>query len=128
MHYTETPMRSELFHRERGDFAGAHADCSQYSASIAHWVGVKDVTAKDWTGTLGKKGKLVQKPRRGVFVFFGAPPYVHMGVIVRPWNTRTWHVIGFGDQAAPEENTLPEMLSYFTAHGHSGHALRDLTL
>ena len=76
--------RSELFHRARGRFDGAHADCSQYSATLCHWVGVKDVTDTDWTGTLGQKGVKVEQPARGVFVFFGQPPFVHMGVLVRP--------------------------------------------
>jgi len=127
MYYTEGPQRSELFHRPPGDFAGAHADCSQYSASLCHWVGVKDVNDKDWTGTLGKKGRLIEKPRRGAFVFFGPPPYVHMGVLVKPLLSRDWHVIGFGDQAGPDESTLPGMLAYFKEQGHPGHAFRDLT-
>lgn len=127
MHYTEGPGRSQLFHRPRGHFKGAGADCSQYSASLCHWVGVKDVTDTDYTGTLAEKGRQIAKPCRGAFVFFGSPPYVHMGVLVRPWNTRTWHVIEFGDQAAPDETPLPELLAYFDKQGHPGHAFRDLT-
>ena len=65
MHYDEGPRRSDLFHRERGNFNGAHADCSQFSASLCHWVGVKDVDDKDWTGTLGKKGVRIEEPVRG---------------------------------------------------------------
>ena len=127
MHYTEGPERSQLFHRPKGDFIGAGADCSQYSATLCHWVGVRDVNDKDWTGTLGKKGRLIEQPRRGAFVFFGAPPYVHMGVLVKPLLSRDWHVIGFGDQAGPDESTLPGMLAYFERAGHPGHAFRDLT-
>lgn len=127
MVYTEGPDRSQLFHRPRGEFLHAGADCSQYSASLCHWVGVRDVTEKDWTGTLAEKGRAIPKPLRGAFVFFGAPPYVHMGVLVKPLLSRTWHVIGFGDQAAPDESTLPGMLSYFRQQGHPGHVFRDLT-
>lgn len=128
MHYTETALRSQLFGRKPGNFNNAHADCSQYSASLCHWVGVASVDDKDWTGTLGRKGKLVESPARGVFVFFGTPPYVHMGVMVKPLLSRTWHVIGFGDSAAPDESTLPALLGYFAVRGHPGHAFRDLTL
>lgn len=127
MRYTEGPERSDLFHRPVGDFKGAGADCSQYSASLCHWVGVKDVTAKDYTGTLATKGRQIAKPSRGSFVFFGSPPYVHMGVLVRPLLSRTWHVIGFGDQAAPDETPLPVLLDYFGQQGDPGHSFRDLT-
>lgn len=127
MHYTEGPNRSQLFHRPRGDFLGAAADCSQYSASLCHWIGVKDVTDTDWTGTLAKKGRLVERPSRGVFVFFGVPPFVHMGVMVKPLLSSQWHVIGFGDQQGPDETPLPAMLRYFEQAGHPGHAFRDLT-
>ena len=127
MHYTEGPGRVELFHRSRGDFLRAGADCSQFSASLCHWVGVKDVTDRDYTGTLAQKGKRIAKPKRGAFVFFGVAPFVHMGVLVRPWNTRTWHVIEFGDQAAPDETPLPVLLAYFEREGHPGHEFRDLT-
>lgn len=127
MRYTEGPERSDLFHRPVGDFKGAGADCSQYSASLCHWVGVRDVTDKDYTGTLATKGRKIASPKRGAFVFFGEPPYVHMGVLVRPLLSRTWHVIGFGDQAGPDENTLPGLLDYFKQQGHPGHEFRDLT-
>lgn len=127
MKYTEGKGRSELFHRNRGSFLDAGADCSQYSASLCHWVGVKDVTDKDYTGTLAQKGRAISKPKRGAFVFFGDPPYVHMGVLVKPLLSRTWHVIEFGDQAAPDETPLPDLLVYFEREGHPGHAFRDLT-
>ena len=127
MVYTEGPERSQLFHRPVGDFAGAHADCSQYSASLCHWAGVGDVTDQDFTGTLAKKGREISSPRRGAFVFFGAPPYVHMGVLVKPLLSRSWHVIEFGDQAAPDETPLPVLLAYFERTGHPGHQFRDLT-
>jgi hypothetical protein len=50
-----------------------------------------------------------------------------MGVMVKPMLSRTWHVIGFGDQAAPDESTLPGLLRFFKNEGHPGHAFRDLT-
>lgn len=127
MHYTEGPGRRELFHRSKGDFLAAGADCSQYSASLLHWIGVRDVTDQDFTGTLCQKGRKLDKPKRGAFVFFGSPPYVHMGVLVKPLLASSWHVIGFGDQQAPDENTLPGMLEFFRAQGHPGHEFRDLT-
>ena len=82
---------------------------------------------KDWTGTLGKKGVRIEEPVRGAFVLFGTPPYVHMGVLVRPPWASSWHVIGFGDQGAPDESTLPGLLAYFAARGDHGYAFRDLT-
>jgi hypothetical protein len=127
MHYTEQPDRSEFFHHERGHFLGGRCDCSQYSATLLHWIGVRDVTDKDYTGTLAQKGRQVAKPSRGTFVFFGVPPFVHMGVMVKPLLSRSWHVIGFGDQAGPEENTLSAMMMGFAAEGHPGHVFRDLT-
>lgn len=127
MHYTEGPDRSQLFHRPVGEFLNAGADCSQYSASLCHWVGVKDVNDRDFTGTLAEKGAAIAKPSRGSFVFFGAPPYVHMGVLVKPLLSRTWHVIEFGDQAAPDETPFPDLLAYFEKQGHPGHVFRDLT-
>lgn len=127
MSYTEGLQRSELFHRKRGNFAGAHADCSQYSATLCHWVGVKAVTDKDWTGTLAKKGKGIEQPSRGTFVFFGTPPYVHMGVMVKPLLSRSWHVIAFGHNGAPDEHRLLDLLAYFQGRGDPGYAFRDLT-
>lgn len=122
MHYTETAQRSELFHRPKGKFLGAHADCSQYSASLCHWVGVQGVTETDWTGTLCRKGIKLAAPEPGAFVFFGTAPFVHMGVM----RDRT-HVIGFGQQAAPNMNTLSALLAYFAQKGHPGYEFRDLT-
>jgi hypothetical protein len=122
MVYTEGPQRSQLFNSRKGTFAGEGADCSQYDATAAHRAGVKDVNDQDWTGTLGTKGKLIEKPVPGCFVFFGAPPYVHMGVM-----GTGRHVIAFGDQAGPGRNTLDANLAYFAQQGHPGHAFRDIT-
>jgi hypothetical protein len=122
MVYTERAARSELFNRPRGRFEGAHADCSQYAATLCHWTGVADVTDTDWTGTLGRKGKPLQAPMAGCFVFFGPPPYVHMAVMVSKLDA-----IGFGSQAAPDRSSLVGLLAYFNSAGHPGHAFRDLT-
>lgn len=122
MHYTETTARSELFHRKRGRFGGAHADCSQYSSSLCHWTGVKSVTDSDWTGTLCHKGVKLAAAEPGCFVFFGVEPFVHMGVM----ETRT-QVIGFGTQSAPDRNSLAGLLAYFAGQGHPGYEFRDLT-
>lgn len=128
MVYSEkSPERSQLFHRPVGSFLKAAADCSQFSASLLHWAGVKDVNDQDWTGTLAKKGRKISSPRRGAFVFFGVAPFVHMGVLVKPLLSREWHVIEFGEQAAPDETPLPELLAYFRERGHPGHEFRDLT-
>ena len=122
MHYTEGVRRSELYHRPRGKFLAAHADCSQYSASICHWVGVVGVTDSDWTGTLCHKGQKLVSPEPGCFVFFGVEPFVHMGVM-----QDSKHVIGFGTQSAPDVNTLAGLLAYFASQGHPGYEFRDLT-
>jgi hypothetical protein len=124
MVYTEGPGRSELFSRPRGKFLEAHADCSQYAATCAHWSGVAKVDNQDWTGTLAEKGAAVPeaKVKPGHFVFFGAPPYVHMGVM----GTRR-HVVGFGSQAGPDRNTLATLVAYFAGIGHPGVAFRDVT-
>lgn len=124
MRYSMKAERSELFHRRPRQFLGAHADCSQYAASCAKWAGVTRVTDTDWTGTLAKKGRPVREAdvKPGHVVFFGSPPYVHMGVM-----GRNRHVIGFGSQSGPDRNTLAALLAYFAGHGHVGHTFRDLT-
>lgn len=122
MHYTETVRRSELFHRPKGKFIGSHADCSQYSATLAHWSGVVGVTDSDWTGTLCHKGQRLAAPEPGAFVFFGTEPFVHMGVM-----QDAKHVIGFGTQSAPDRNTLSGLLAFFAREGHPGYEFRDLT-
>jgi hypothetical protein len=124
MVYTEGLSRGQLFNRRPRRFLGAHGDCSQYAASCAHWAGVSGVTDTDWTGTLAKKGRPVQAAdvKPGHVVFFGAPPYVHMGVM-----GRRRHVLGFGSQSGPDRNTLAALLAYFAGTGHPGHAFRDLT-
>lgn len=122
MRYTEGVARSQLYHRPKGDFHGASADCSQYSATLCHWVGVVGVTDTDWTGTLCHKGQRLTAPEPGCFVFFGTAPFVHMGVM-----QDSKRVIGFGTQSAPDVNTLAGLLAYFAGEGHPGFEFRDLT-
>lgn len=122
MIYDDGPGRGELFHRKPGRFLAARADCSQYSASLCHWVGVKDVTDTDWTGTLCHKGVKLRNAEPGCFVFFGTDPFEHMAVM----ETRT-QVIGFGTQSAPDRNSLAGLLAYFAGQGHPGYEFRDLT-
>ena len=55
-------------------------------------------------------------------MFFGKPPYVHMGVV-----GKDKHVIGFGSQSGPDRNTLATLLSYFAKQGRGGHMFRDIT-
>ena len=121
MHYTEGPNRSDLFSRPRGSFSGASADCSQYAASMAHWAGVKKVTAQDWTGTLYTKGELLADAVDGCYVIFGRSPGVHMGIM---WGR---NVVGFGEQQGPDVNTLASLIAYFAGHGHPGYVFRDIT-
>ena len=129
MVYTEQlpphkPNRSELFHRRARRFKGAHADCSQYAASCAHWAGVGIVDDRDYTGTLGRKGVEVphDKVRPGHAVFFGRYPYVHMGIM-----GRRGYVLGFGSQAGPDRVKLAVLIAYFAGIGRPGYAFRDLT-
>jgi len=123
MRYTEGPGRSELFHRPRGAFSGASADCSQDVAAIHHWIGVRKVTDKDWTGTLYEKGRKLAVPVPGCIVIFGDAPGVHTAIM----DTKTT-CIGFGQQAGPDQNTLASMLAYFAGRGVHGHVFRDLTV
>ena len=127
MHYCEdlppaVPNRTQLFHRPRGQFLGAHADCSQYAATVAKWSGVKDVDDADYTGTLGRKGAQLPGPIPGCFVFFGPFPHVHMGVMV---NNTT--LAGFGVQTGPDLNTVAGMQAYFAGQGVHGIEYRDIT-
>jgi hypothetical protein len=126
MVYTEGPQRGELFHRLAGQFAGAHADCSQYGASCAHWSGVKRVDAADWTGTLWDKGKVLLHPVVGCGVIFGPYPGVHFGIITGRANGQ-WLVCGFGTQTGPDANTLAELTQYFLRNNHPGTRYIDLT-
>src|SRR5438105_14217683 len=61
--YTMTSLRSRMFHRRPGDTSGTiYADCSQFVASILHWIGIKVVTDTDATGSLLQKGKPLGGP------------------------------------------------------------------
>lgn len=126
MVYTEGPQRSQFFHAAPNAYAGEHADCSQYGAGCGHRVGVKHLTADDYTGTIWDKGKLLAEPRIGCFVIFGAYPGVHLGIVTGRRNGR-WLVTGFGSQRAPDLNPLAVLASYFRAAGHPGLRYIDIT-
>jgi hypothetical protein len=113
MHYTMTAQRSLLFHRPRGHFLGAYADCSQYFAACAHWSGVSKVTDEDYTGSLWNKGK-VDGPIIGGGVIFGTFPGVHIGTFTG-YKDGHWFVTGFGAQAGPDVHTLSSLIEYFQA-------------
>ena len=126
MVYTEGPQRGELFHRKPGAFVGAHADCSQYASTCAHWAGSGKVDALDWTGSLWDKCRPLTKPVVGAGVIFGAHPGVHMGILTGKRNG-AWIVCGFGTQTGPDANTLEGLTSYFVRNGHPGVHYIDLT-
>lgn len=115
MHYTEGRLRSQLFHRKPGDFNNAHADCSQFAASIFHWAGCTTVTDSDWTGTLWNKGTVLPAPQPSCLVIFGPPPGVHAAI----WMSDS-DVIEFGWQGAPDASTLSGLEEYFAGKGHPG--------
>lgn len=120
MVYTEGPERSQLFHRAPGDFAGAHADCSQYAASILHWVGVHTVTDLDYTGTLLQKGRAESHPAAGRAVVWGPGTGSHMAWVTAKTPDGDWWTIGFGDQQGPDRVLLSQMNTYFRDHGKPG--------
>lgn len=126
MVYTMDARRSELFHRAPGHFAGAHADCSQYDASCAHWSKIKRVSATDYTGTHWNAGKVLPHPIVGCIAIFGAYPGEHEGTVTGRRHG-AWLVTGFGSQSGPDVNTLDVLLSYFAREGHPGVRFVDLT-
>lgn len=126
MPYTMTSLRSQLFHRSKGNFAGAHADCSQFFASILHWFGVKGVTDSDWTGTLWDKGKVLSSPKPGCGVIFGPHPGEHIAMITEQDDRGVWWAIGFGHTGAPDRVSLPDLKAYFSKRGHPGVRYIDL--
>lgn len=119
MVYSETADRSELFSRKPGDFQGAHADCSQYVASILHWLGVKSVTSADYTGTLLQKGKLLPGPALGAVAIWGPGTGAHAAFVTARAGS-DWYVVGFGHQGAPDRSTLSGMNAYFEGVGQPG--------
>jgi hypothetical protein len=112
MIYDESARRSELFSRHPGDFAGAHADCSQYVASILHWHGITGLTGTDYTGTLLQKGKLIRSPKQGCVAIWGPGTGAHAAFVTEKHGA-DWYVVGFGHQGAPDRNTLSGMNRYF---------------
>jgi len=125
-YYSMQSNRSELFHRAKGNFTGAHADCSQFFCSILHWFGVRGVTDSDWTGTLWDKGKVLTGPKPGCGVIFGARPGEHIAFISEKDEHGVWWTIGFGHQGAPTHVSLPNMKHYFESRGHHGVRYIDL--
>ena len=119
MVYTEGPQRSELFNRKPGDYLSAHADCSQFVSSILHWSGVKTVNDTDATGTLLTKGVHTSAPDVARLVVFGPGAGVHTGIFTRQV-AGVWHLIEFGEQAAPDEIPLPAAMAYFRTRGELG--------
>lgn len=122
MVYTQDlTLRQQLFGRKPADFAGAHADCSQFVSTILHWLGVKAVNARDFTGTLWNKGKVLAKPQPACVVIFGAYPGEHTGFVTEKTpDGKDWYVVGFGWGGAPDRSTLTGMESYFAEKGHPG--------
>lgn len=126
MYYSMQSNRSELFHRAKGNFAGAHADCSQWFASIHHWFGIPGVTDSDWTGTLWDKGKHISEPKPGCGVIFGPHPGEHIAMVTEKDAHGVWWCIGFGHQGAPDHVSLPNLKKYFADNGHPGVRFIDL--
>jgi hypothetical protein len=126
MVYSEGRDRSQLFHRQPGDFNGAHADCSQYVASILHWLGVKTVNDRDYTGTLLDKGTPRNDPRPGCVAIWGPGTGAHAAFVTEKHGA-DWFVVGFGHQGAPDRNTLSGMNRYFAQTGNPGVRFLDFT-
>jgi len=121
MVYTETAARSELFDRKIDQFGGAHADCSQYIASILHWLGNTKVNKYDYTGTLLQKGKPVSHPGPGIVAVWGPGTGAHTAFITEHIaGGSDWYCVGFGHQGAPDRNTLSGMNAYFASIGQPG--------
>jgi len=126
MVYTEGPQRSQFFHAAPNAYVGEHADCSQYGAGCAKRVGVKSLTADDYTGSIWDKGKMILHPVVGCFVIFGQRPGVHLGIVSGRRNGQ-WLVTGFGSQRGPDVHTLAELSNYFLRNGHPGSRFIDVT-
>lgn len=124
MVYTEGPQRSELFNRKPGDFAGAHADCSQFVSALMHWAGITTVNDTDATGTLLEKGKAVKDPAIGRICIFGPGPGVHAAMFVGR-SGGVWQLVEFGEQSAPDEISLPNAIAYFRSRSEPGVRFRD---
>jgi hypothetical protein len=122
MTYSENyTLRQELFHRAIGKFLSSVADCSQFVASILHWLGVKVVTATDYTGTLLQKGKLLAGPQPGCVAIWGPHTGAHAAFITeKTADGKDWYCVGFGHQGAPDRNTLSGMNAYFAGIGEPG--------
>jgi hypothetical protein len=124
MVYDEGPLRSELFNRQPGDFAGAHADCSQFVSAVMHWSGVENVNQWDDTGTLLEKGKAVIDPAVARLIIAGSGTGVHVGMYTERVDG-VWQIVEDGDQAAPDRISEPAFKAYFQARGVTEFRNRD---
>ena len=121
MVYWDVPgrLRGQLFHRKPGDFDRAHADCSQFGASILHWCGNTKVSDSDSTGTLWNKGHVLTAPKAACGIIFGEFPGVHF-VFATEHEDGVWYCVGFGSQTGPDRVSLPDLETYFKDEGHPG--------
>jgi hypothetical protein len=124
MVYDESPLRSELFNRQPGDFAGAHADCSQFVSAVMHWSGVTDVNQWDDTGTLLEKGRAVTEPAIARLIIAGSGTGVHVGMFTENVDG-VWQIVEDGDQAAPDRISEPAFKAYFQSRGVTEFRNRD---
>jgi hypothetical protein len=128
MYYTETALRSQLFHRKPGEFSDAHADCSQFGSSILHWLGIVKAADTDWTGSMLKKYPVVTGKAPGRGVIWGPGTGDHFAILTEKTEDGSdWYVVGFGHQSAPDRSTLSGMSKYFHDLGKPGVRFLNLT-
>jgi hypothetical protein len=118
--YTQTSMRSQMFHQPPGSPRVLYADCSQWVAAILHWVGVKKVTDTDDTATLLQKGTHVKGAAPARVAIWGPGGGDHAAFITEKAASGDWWTIGFGHQGAPDRVLLSVMNTYFREHGKPG--------
>ena len=119
--YTQTARRSELFACKPGVIpATVHADCSQFVATVLHWLGVKIVNNRDYTGTLLQKGRPLREAKLGAVVVWGGGTGEHTAFISGK-EAGQWLTTGFGHSpGAPNVVRLVDMTAYFAKTGHPG--------
>lgn len=127
--YDESSRRSEMFHRKPGDVTTPiHADCSQFYASLCHWVGIGKTNDRDYTGTLLEKGEPVDlaHAQPGDCVIWGPGTGTHAAMLTEKSGS-DWWTIGFGHQGAPDRVLLSALNAYFAQTGHPGVRILDFT-